>query len=86
MRRREAANRDSPVRSLGEAEIVSADGALQGGAVSARSSSTKTGYTILPPPNDRLLLGMKGTMSEMELSVFRQRSIEAMKQKARRGV
>src|SRR5271155_1004336 len=36
-------------------------------------------------PNDRLLLGMKGTMSEMELSVFRQRSVEAMKQKARRG-
>src|SRR5580765_7447026 len=36
-------------------------------------------------PNDRLLLGMKGTMSEMELSVFRQRSLEAMKQKARRG-
>ena len=35
--------------------------------------------------NDRLLLGMKGTMSEMEVSVFRQRSIEAMKQKARRG-
>jgi DNA invertase Pin-like site-specific DNA recombinase len=27
-------------------------------------------------PNDRLLLGMKGTMSEMELSVFRQRSME----------
>ena len=36
-------------------------------------------------PNDRLLLGMKGTMSEMELSTFRQRSIEAMRQKARRG-
>jgi excisionase family DNA binding protein len=36
-------------------------------------------------PNDRLLLGMKGTMSEMELSVFRQRSVEAMKQKAGRG-
>jgi DNA invertase Pin-like site-specific DNA recombinase len=36
-------------------------------------------------PNDRLLLGMKGTMSEMELSMFRQRSIEAMRQKARRG-
>ena len=35
--------------------------------------------------NDRLLLGMKGTMSEMELSLFRQRSVEAMKQKARRG-
>ncbi|MCP2000750.1 DNA invertase Pin-like site-specific DNA recombinase [Nitrobacter winogradskyi] len=36
-------------------------------------------------PNDRLLLGMKGTMSEMELSVFRQRSLEAKRQKARRG-
>jgi excisionase family DNA binding protein len=36
-------------------------------------------------PNDRLLLGMKGTMSKMELSVFRQRSMEAMRQKARRG-
>jgi excisionase family DNA binding protein len=36
-------------------------------------------------PNDRLLLGMKGTMSEMELSLFRQRSVEAMRQKARRG-
>jgi len=36
-------------------------------------------------PNDRLLLGMKGTMSEMELSPFRQRSLEALKQKARRG-
>ena len=36
-------------------------------------------------PNDRLLLGMKGTMSEMELSVFRRRSIEAMKQKAKRA-
>lgn len=36
-------------------------------------------------PNDRLLLGMKGTMSEMELSVIRQRSAEAKKQKARRG-
>jgi excisionase family DNA binding protein len=36
-------------------------------------------------PNDRLLLGMKGTMSEVELSLFRQRSLEALKQKARRG-
>jgi DNA invertase Pin-like site-specific DNA recombinase len=36
-------------------------------------------------PNDRLVLGMKGTMSEMEVNIFRQRSIEAMKQKARRG-
>ena len=36
-------------------------------------------------PNDRLLLGMKGTMSDFELSMFRQRSQEALKQKARRG-
>jgi DNA invertase Pin-like site-specific DNA recombinase len=36
-------------------------------------------------PNDRLLLGMKGTMSEMELSILRQRSLKARKQKARRG-
>lgn len=35
--------------------------------------------------NDRLLLGMKGTMSELELSILRQRSLEALKQKARRG-
>lgn len=36
-------------------------------------------------PNDRLLLGMKGTISEMELSILRQRSHEALRQKARRG-
>ena len=36
-------------------------------------------------PDDRLLLGMKGTLSEMELSTFRQRSREAIRQKARRG-
>jgi len=36
-------------------------------------------------PNDRLLLGMKGTMSELELSLFRQRSQEALRQKASRG-
>jgi excisionase family DNA binding protein len=36
-------------------------------------------------PNDRLLLGMKGTMSEMERSTFRQRSQEALKLKAERG-
>lgn len=36
-------------------------------------------------PNDRMLLGMKGTMSEMELSMLRQRSLEALRQKARRG-
>src|ERR1700761_5316722 len=36
-------------------------------------------------PNDRLLLGMKGTMSELELSLFRQRSQQALKQQASRG-
>jgi DNA invertase Pin-like site-specific DNA recombinase len=35
--------------------------------------------------NDRLLLGMKGTMSEFEATLIRQRSIEAIHQKARRG-
>jgi DNA invertase Pin-like site-specific DNA recombinase len=36
-------------------------------------------------PNDRLLLGMKGTISEMELTLIWQRSHEALQQKARRG-
>ncbi len=35
--------------------------------------------------NDRLLLGLKGTMSEFELNLLRQRSYEAIRQKARRG-
>jgi DNA invertase Pin-like site-specific DNA recombinase len=35
--------------------------------------------------NDRLLLGLKGTMSEYELTLFRQRSLEARRQKASRG-
>jgi DNA invertase Pin-like site-specific DNA recombinase len=35
--------------------------------------------------NDRLLLGLKGTMSEFELSLLRQRSEEAIRQKALRG-
>lgn len=35
--------------------------------------------------NDRLLLGLKGTMSEFELNLFRQRSAEAIRQKAQRG-
>ena len=35
--------------------------------------------------NDRLLLGLKGTMSEMELSIMRQRLVEARKLKAQRG-
>jgi DNA invertase Pin-like site-specific DNA recombinase len=35
--------------------------------------------------NDRLLLGLKGTMSEFELSLLKQRSLEALRQKAKRG-
>ena len=35
--------------------------------------------------NDRLLLGMKGTISEMELANFRQRAQAALDQKAQRG-
>jgi DNA invertase Pin-like site-specific DNA recombinase len=35
--------------------------------------------------NDRLVLGLRGTMSEFELSIFRQRSVEAIRQKAKRG-
>jgi len=35
--------------------------------------------------NDRLLLGMKGTFSEFELSILRQRSQEALSLKASRG-
>jgi DNA invertase Pin-like site-specific DNA recombinase len=35
--------------------------------------------------NDRLLLGLKATMSEFELNLLRQRSLEAIRQKARRG-
>ena len=36
--------------------------------------------------NDRLLLGLKGTMSEFEISLLRQRAMEAFKQKIRRGL
>ena len=52
-----------------------------------------TGTAIVDPDgvydpalmNDRLLLGLKGTMSEFELNLFRQRSAEAIRQKAQRG-
>jgi excisionase family DNA binding protein len=52
-----------------------------------------TGAVVIDPDgiydpsfiNDRLLLGLKGTMSEFELNLFRQRSLEAIRQKARRG-
>lgn len=36
-------------------------------------------------PNDRLLLGMKGSISEFELGVLRSRMLDAAKSKARRG-
>jgi DNA invertase Pin-like site-specific DNA recombinase len=36
-------------------------------------------------PNDRLILGVKGSVSEYELSLFRQRSQEAIQAKAKRG-
>lgn len=35
--------------------------------------------------NDRMLLGLKGTMSEFEVGLFRQRSLEAIRRKAGRG-
>ncbi len=35
--------------------------------------------------NDRLLLGMKGTISEMEVASFRERAQAALRQKAQRG-
>lgn len=52
-----------------------------------------TGVVVVDPDgiydpamiNDRLLLGLKGTMSEFELNLLRQRSVEAIRQKARRG-
>ncbi|HTI79201.1 MAG TPA: recombinase family protein [Acetobacteraceae bacterium] len=36
-------------------------------------------------PNDRLLLGMKGSISEFELGVLRSRMVDAARSKARRG-
>lgn len=36
-------------------------------------------------PNDRLLLGMKGTISEFELGIIRARMLDAARAKARRG-
>jgi DNA invertase Pin-like site-specific DNA recombinase len=36
-------------------------------------------------PNDRLLLGLKGTMSEFELTLLRRRMVDAAVSKARRG-
>jgi len=52
-----------------------------------------TGAVVIDPDgvydptltHDRLLLGMKGSMAEFELSLRRQRSLEAIRQKARGG-
>src|SRR5215813_6806955 len=43
--------------------------------------------TIYAPRNgnDRLLLGLKGSLNEYELDLLRQRSVEAREEKARRG-
>jgi DNA invertase Pin-like site-specific DNA recombinase len=43
--------------------------------------------TIYAPrqSNDRLLLGLKGSLNEYELDLLRQRSVEARREKARRG-
>jgi hypothetical protein len=43
--------------------------------------------TIYDPrqSNDRLLLGLKGSLNEYELDLLRQRSLEARREKARRG-
>src|SRR5204862_4451530 len=43
--------------------------------------------TIYDPrqSNDRLLLGLKGSLNEYELDLLRQRSLEARRAKARRG-
>src|SRR6478672_8044782 len=43
--------------------------------------------TIYAPrmSNDRLLLGLKGSLNEYELDLLRQRSVEARRQKAQRG-
>ena len=35
--------------------------------------------------NDRLLLGLRGSLNEYELDLLRQRSVEARREKARRG-
>lgn len=52
-----------------------------------------TGVVVVDPDgtydprmvNDRLLLGLKGTMSEFELTLLKQRSMEAIRAKAKRG-
>ena len=47
--------------------------------------STRTRSTRRGQSNDRLLLGLKGSLNEYELDLLRQRSVEARHEKARRG-
>src|ERR1700741_1503033 len=54
------------------------------GLVEARVIDPAGGYDPCRA-NDRLLLGMKGNISEFELSVLRSRMLEAARAKARRG-
>jgi DNA invertase Pin-like site-specific DNA recombinase len=54
------------------------------GLVSAYVVDTDGAYDP-STPNDRLLLGLKGTMSEFELTLLRKRMLEAALAKARRG-
>src|SRR5271156_1573898 len=54
------------------------------GLVEARVIDPDGGYDPCRT-NDRLLLGMKGSISEFELSVLRSRMLEAARAKARRG-
>jgi DNA invertase Pin-like site-specific DNA recombinase len=54
------------------------------GLVGARVIDTDGAYDPCRP-NDRLLLGMKGSISEFELGVIRSRMLDAARAKARRG-
>src|SRR3954454_22765183 len=54
------------------------------GLVEARVIDLDGGYDPCRP-NDRLLLGMKGSISEFELGVLRARMLDAARAKARRG-
>ncbi|HEU4405460.1 MAG TPA: recombinase family protein [Polyangiaceae bacterium] len=54
------------------------------GLVGARVIDAEGAYDP-SQPNDRLLLGLKGTMSEFELTVLRRRLVEGARTKAQRG-
>lgn len=54
-------------------------------AISATLIADEEGLYDPGAYNDRLLLGLKGTMSEAELHMIKQRLVEAMRQKAKRG-